>query len=100
LAENTIRKYIAVTKLFQSLRSTRQTELVEAFPLHVVCAWLGNSAAVAAKHYLQVRDEDFQRAIQEAVQNPVQQAPESGRKAWHPGPGNPEIAQKYDALPC
>lgn len=49
-------------KLFQNLRSTRETELAETFPLHVVTAWLGNSEPVAAKHYLQVTDEHFQRA--------------------------------------
>src|SRR5262249_27309734 len=30
--------------------------------IHVVCAWIGNSQPVAAKHYLQVTDEHFQRA--------------------------------------
>jgi integrase len=30
-------------KLFQNLRSTRETELAEKYPLHVVCAWIGNS---------------------------------------------------------
>jgi integrase len=49
-------------KLFQNLRSTRETELAETYPLHVVCAWIGNSQAVAAKHYLQVSDEHFERA--------------------------------------
>ena len=49
-------------RLFQNLRSTRETELAEGYPIHVVCAWIGNSRAVAAKHYLQVRDEDFARA--------------------------------------
>ncbi len=49
-------------KLWQNLRSTRETELVREHPLHVVVKWLGNSQAVAAKHYLQVTDEDFQRA--------------------------------------
>ena len=49
-------------KLFQNLRSTRQTELVREYPLHVVCAWLGNKAAIAQKHYLQIRDDDFHRA--------------------------------------
>jgi len=39
-------------KLFANLRSTRETELAESFPIHVVCAWIGNSQAVAAKHYL------------------------------------------------
>jgi hypothetical protein len=49
-------------KLFQNLRSTRETELAEEYPLHVVTAWLGNSQIVAAKHYLQVTDEHFQKA--------------------------------------
>lgn len=64
-------------KLFQNLRSTRETELMERFPAHVVCAWIGNSLAVAAKHYLQVTDEHFERgalgdseALQKAVQHP------------------------------
>ncbi len=50
-------------KLFVNLRSTRQTELVEKFPVHVVCAWLGNSALIANKHYLQVTEEHFEQAI-------------------------------------
>ncbi len=49
-------------KLFQNLRSTRETELMESFPAHVVTAWIGNSEAVARKHYLQVTDEHFERA--------------------------------------
>ena len=36
-------------KLFQNLRSTRETELAEEYPMHVVCAWIGNSQAVAAQ---------------------------------------------------
>lgn len=39
-------------KLFQNLRSTRETELAEIYPLHMVTAWLGNSQLMAAKHYL------------------------------------------------
>jgi hypothetical protein len=34
-------------KLFQNLRSTRETELAESFPIHVVCARIGNSEAIA-----------------------------------------------------
>ncbi len=64
-------------KVFQNLRSSRQIELEERFPSHVVCAWLGNSVQVARKHYLQVTDEHFARALQnpmhEALQNSVQQ---------------------------
>lgn len=50
-------------KLFHNLRATRQTELEEQFPSHVVCQWLGNSEAIARKHYLQLTDEHFERAI-------------------------------------
>ena len=49
-------------KLFQNLRSTRESELAETFPMHVVCAWIGNSQPVAAKHYLQITDEHFEQA--------------------------------------
>ncbi len=47
---------------FHSLRSSRQTELAETFPAHVVCSWLGNSEDVAREHYLQVTNQHFQRA--------------------------------------
>lgn len=58
-------------KLFVNLRSTRETELAEEFPQHVVCEWIGNSQAVAKKHYLQVTEEHFARAVQNAVQQPA-----------------------------
>ncbi len=50
-------------KLFVNLRSTRRTELQEAFPDHVVNKWLGHSGKVAEKHYLQVTDTHFEKAI-------------------------------------
>jgi len=71
-------------RTFQNLRSSRETELAESYPLHVVTAWIGNSKAIAAKHYLQIRDEDFDRAARiptKAAQNPAQSGAESGRKA-------------------
>ncbi len=49
-------------KLFQNLRSTRETELAERFPTHVVCEWMGNSEPVAAAHYLQVTEEHYRQA--------------------------------------
>ena len=49
-------------KLFHNLRATRQTELAATFPVHVVCDWIGNTAAVAAEHYLTTTAEDFERA--------------------------------------
>ncbi len=78
-------------KLFQNLRSTRETELAERFPIHVVCEWIGNSQAVAAKHYLQTTDEHYAVAASRptgAVQNPVQ------LDAVSPGNGSSAETQK------
>jgi integrase len=50
-------------KLFQNLRSSRQTELeAQGFPTHVVCSWLGNSPKVANEHYLRTTEADFVKA--------------------------------------
>jgi len=49
-------------KLFQNLRSTRETELARMYPTHLVCAWIGNSEVVAREHYLQITDDDFEAA--------------------------------------
>ena len=51
-------------KLFHNLRATRETELAGEYPLHVVCEWIGNSMAVAKKHYQQVTEADFQKAAE------------------------------------
>jgi hypothetical protein len=51
-------------KLFQNLRATRETELAAEHPIHVACDWIGNSKAVAKKHYLQVTDSDFQKTAE------------------------------------
>ena len=61
-------------KLFQNLRSTRDTELADRFPLHVVTAWIGNSELVAAKHYLQLTDEHFRRATSEHAAQKLHEA--------------------------
>lgn len=51
------------SKLWQNLRSSRETELVDQYPVQTVTAWLGNSPAVALRHYLQVTDMHLQRAV-------------------------------------
>ena len=43
--------------------ASRQTELTARFPLHVVCEWIGNSAPIADKHYLQVTDDHYADAV-------------------------------------
>jgi len=77
-------------KLFQNLRSTRETELAERWPEHVVCAWIGNSKAVARKHYLQVTEEHFERAAGISLGNEEAGTNEAAQNA----------AQQNAALPC
>jgi hypothetical protein len=78
-------------KPFQNLRSTRETELMETFPAHVVCGWIGNSEAIALKHYLQVTDDHFERAVRgEAEANGEAGATENGaqKEAQHAHAGS------------
>jgi integrase len=56
-------------KLFHNLRASRQTELAERYPIHVVCAWLGNSARIAGEHYLQVTETHYVQAAQIPAQS-------------------------------
>jgi integrase len=63
-------------KLFANLRSSRETELCQNFPVHVVCKWIGNTPRIAQQHYLQVTDEHFAAAIgdgDDAAQKAAQQ---------------------------
>ncbi len=50
-------------RLFHNLRGSLETELAQDHPIHVVAQWLGNTPKIAASHYLQVRDSDFDRAL-------------------------------------
>ncbi|MFB3138387.1 MAG: tyrosine-type recombinase/integrase [Phycisphaerales bacterium] len=88
-------------KLWQNLRSTRETELADSFPAHVASAWIGNSVQVAVKHYLQVTDDHFAQA----VRNPVQHSAAGGRaesQELTPDNEKPAIcsAVRKEATPC
>ena len=54
-------------RLFHNLRASRETELVEQFPIQVVAAWLGNTPTIAMRHYLMTTDAHFARAAEEGV---------------------------------
>jgi integrase len=49
-------------KPFHNLRASRETELANEHPLHVACAWIGNTASIAQKHYLSVTEDHFKLA--------------------------------------
>jgi len=49
-------------RLFQNLRASRETELMQKHPIRVVTAWIGNTPKIALGHYLQTLDGDFEKA--------------------------------------
>lgn len=61
-------------KQWQNLRASRQTELCQEFPAHVVCNWLGNSIIVAAEHYLRTVESDFAKAAGMAAPSGAKQS--------------------------
>jgi integrase len=72
-------------RLFHNLRSSRETELLEQFPLHVVAKWMGHNPKVSLKNYAQTTDEHFDRAA-------------SGAKSGAPNPKSaPQAAQQVTA---
>jgi integrase len=51
--------------LLRNLRRTRETELADHFPEHLLVAWIGNTVKVAREHYLRPTNAHFQRAANE-----------------------------------
>ncbi len=47
-------------KVFQNLRSTRATELIDSYPIQNVAEWMGHSPAMLLKHYAQLRTAMFE----------------------------------------
>ncbi len=78
-------------KPFHNLRSTRETELANEYPIHVVCKWIGNSPTIAMKHYLQMTDDHFKKAIGKAAQKTAQSVSDKGANGL---PTAPRKSQK------
>ena len=51
------------------MRSSRETEIADHYPIHTVCAWQGNTPRIALRHYLQVKPDDFRRAADDTVKS-------------------------------
>ncbi len=65
---------------WHSMRASCETDLARKFPLAVVAKWLGNTQAVAMRHYVDVTDADFEKAIEmgdaQAARKAAQYLPE------------------------
>ena len=51
-------------RLFQNLRASFATDLVDRFPSHVAAAWCGHSVAIQQRAYMIQRDAHFKAATQ------------------------------------
>jgi integrase len=70
-------------RLFHALRASCESDLAREYPITTVCKWIGNTVAIAARHYVQVTDEDFQRAAENSVQNSGQLTHETPGEPWN-----------------
>jgi integrase len=92
-------------RLFHNLRSSRETELLEEFPVHVVAQWMGHDAKVSLKHYAQTTEDHFDRATSSAesgaleAQKPAQQATAGSRRERKSSPEN-AYGEAVIASPC
>jgi len=50
-------------RLFQNLRSSRETDLMQKHAIHVVTGWIGNTPKIALGQYLQTLEADFEKAV-------------------------------------
>lgn len=87
-------------KLFQNLRATRETELAEVYPVHVVCAWIGNTERIAQKHYLQVTEDHFTLAADPNIApNSAPKGKTAQNTAQHPARTEHAPKQKTPEIP-
>jgi integrase len=68
-------------RLFHALRASRETELVEAYPVQVVTGWLGNTPRVALRHYLMTTDEHFDAAVKGGAKSGARSARNAAQHA-------------------
>lgn len=79
-------------KLFHNMRASRETELLDSFPVKDVCSWIGNSQAIAMKHYAMRREDSFSRAAGIGLAEPKLAHAEIGGPAG--GPKNGILGQE------
>ena len=98
-------------KPWVNMRASAVTDAADKFPGHVCEAWFGHSEAIANRHYRQVTEDHFQKAViadqqkggepaSKATQNPTHAAPVRGRKASHTKQQTPVFPEEYEGLRC
>jgi hypothetical protein len=98
----TIRRFIVRAGLtpwertFQNLPSSREVERSEQYPMKTVTAWLRHPLTTAARHYLSVPSEHFERSRKTAQS--IAQSSAQSREARKPTPT--ESPENGDLLVC
>lgn len=73
-------------KLFVALRATRDTELRERFPVHIVEAWSGHEDRVAKRNYTQVTGDHFSLASTGSENGSPEEAAQQAAQQLHEPP--------------
>ncbi len=73
-------------RLFHNLRASCESDLAREYPITTVCKWLGNTVTIAARHYVQVTDDDFQKAAKAGKPTAQNAAQSMHAKARHNSP--------------
>jgi hypothetical protein len=88
-------------RTFHNLRASCETEWAERLPAHVAASWLGHSPTIAARHYLRVRESDFEQAAR-LVTPRVEEIPafnvEEKAALHHAASSGTEVADNGDSL--
>jgi integrase len=75
-------------KFWNSLRASRETDLMDSHGLRLACSWIGNTAAVAMKHYALIRKTDY-TDVGKSAANSVAEHPRTAPHSSERGTENP-----------
>ncbi len=87
-------------RLFQNLRASCATDWVQRYPGHAVAKWMGHSPPIAAQHYLQDRDADFDAAAGLSLGDTKCVTLEAQNASQHPSAPLRATTHESFASPC
>jgi hypothetical protein len=82
---------------FHALRASCKSDLAREYPITTVCKWIGNTVAIAARHYVQVTDADLGRASS-AARNLARYTSKLGEEASYKKGERPRFPEENEAL--
>ena len=87
-------------KPWVNLRASAVTDAADQYPSHVCEAWFGHSEAIANRHYRQVTEDHFQKAIRDGWQKGGEASEKAGQNPAHlPLVGRGKASSKKQQAP-